>query len=116
MSRHHNPQAGKQPPPLTSGQNGHKDRDGGQDKQPPAFTRIEFVGLFIHTRVEGHYPGYDIIFDGRKPVKKIPNKDDNVEPTDSELAKFVQDLQVVAASDRRVAEFLQAYREYAQGK
>ncbi|MEM4272571.1 MAG: hypothetical protein QXH30_03185 [Candidatus Bilamarchaeaceae archaeon] len=114
MSRQQNPQAAAGQMQLPAARkDAHKRRGGGQDSPHPAFSRIESVELFYTRRVEGHYSGYDIIFDGSRLFKKTRGDEGPCQPTDAELARFVQDLQVVAAKNPMVAEFLEAYRHHA---
>ncbi len=116
MSRHRNPQAGMGQMRITYG-NSHKDRPGGQDSsQPAAFAKIEFVTILMHTRVEGHYSGFDLILDRRKIVKKLPNNTESLKPDDSEANRFLQDLETAAANDPRIENLLQEYREYTRKK
>ena len=118
MARQKNPHQGAQHQQLylPSKRDSHKGRNGGQDRPHPSIVRIEYVEMFSSVQIEGHYNGYDLIFDGRNLLKQRHGSRDKVEPTDSEAARFLQDLKIAMEHDKRIAGFLQRHIESAGKK
>jgi hypothetical protein len=93
---------------------GHKCRAGGQDRLHPALSRIEFVELFCTARIEGHYEGYTLVFDGRNLLKQHHNSTEKIEPTGPEAGRFIQDLRIAVEHDPRIVGFLQSFIEHSK--
>ena len=112
MARQKNPQHGPQQQlPLPPKNEKFSRRRGGQDRPPPSLSRIEYVEMFSTTRIEGHYNGYTLIFDGRNLLKQCHGSKEKVEPTGSEAGRFAQDLRIAMEHDPRIAGFLQMNAE-----
>lgn len=113
MARQKNPHQGAQHQQLylPSKRDSHKGRNGGQDRLHPSIARIEYVEMFSSVQIEGHYNGYDLIFDGRNLLKQLHGSNEKIEPDDSEKARFIQDLRIAMEHDPRIAGFIQMNAE-----